>query len=234
MDPKTFTLGNMFAMRLHQFGPDISEITNAAIKELTIETELKKLADVWKEQQFDLFKYTKGGMDDRGWILKSKLVHKAGHAHTRLCHGSLYCQRLIRTCMRRPCCHAGTNASLFCWVDLSVRDFKVALNQHVASILYLIRGDWFVCSLRDVVKAHSDCKAIKCLLHQCCRYGGGDVAAGRHGTEPAVHDGQPLCAALCRRGAQMGAAPQPGQRMHRDLDAGTAEMDVPGVHFHGF
>lgn len=72
MDPKTFTLGNMFAMRLHQYGPDISEITNAAIKELTIETELKKLADVWKEQHFDLFKYTKGGMDDRGWILKSK------------------------------------------------------------------------------------------------------------------------------------------------------------------
>ncbi|DBA95316.1 TPA: Dynein heavy chain cytoplasmic [Trebouxia sp. C0006] len=71
MDPKTFTLGNMFAMRLHQYGPDISEITNAAIKELTIETELKKLADVWKEQQFDLFKYTKGGLDDRGWILKS-------------------------------------------------------------------------------------------------------------------------------------------------------------------
>ncbi len=71
MDPKTFTLGNMFAMRLHQYGPDISEITNAAIKELTIETELKKLADVWTEQQFDLFKYTKGGMDDRGWILKS-------------------------------------------------------------------------------------------------------------------------------------------------------------------
>ena len=72
MDPKTFTLGNMFAMRLHQYGPEISEITNAAIKELTIETELKKLADVWKEQQFDLFKYTKGGMDDRGWILKSR------------------------------------------------------------------------------------------------------------------------------------------------------------------
>ena len=72
MDPKTFTLGNMFAMRLHQYGPDISEITNAAIKELTIETELKKLTDVWKEQHFDLFKYTKGGMDDRGWILKSK------------------------------------------------------------------------------------------------------------------------------------------------------------------
>ena len=79
MDPKTFTLGNMFAMRLHQYGPDISEITNAAIKELTIETELKNLADVWKEQQFDLFKYTKGGLDDRGWILKSKLTaHRSG------------------------------------------------------------------------------------------------------------------------------------------------------------
>ena len=77
MDPKTFTLGNMFAMRLHQYGPDIAEITNAAIKELTIETELKKLSDIWKEQHFDLFKYTKGGMDDRGWILKSKPASSA-------------------------------------------------------------------------------------------------------------------------------------------------------------
>lgn len=88
MDPKTFTLGNMFAMRLHQFGPDISEITNAAIKELTIETELKKLADVWGEQQFDLFKYTKGGMDDRGWILKSK-SDPANSNRTPLRHDSV-------------------------------------------------------------------------------------------------------------------------------------------------
>ena len=72
MESKTFTLGSMFAMRLHQYAAEISGITNAAIKELTIETELKKLADVWKAQKFDLFKYTKGGMDDRGWILKSK------------------------------------------------------------------------------------------------------------------------------------------------------------------
>lgn len=86
MDPKTFTLGNMFAMRLHQYGPDISEITNAAIKELTIETELKKLADVWKEQHFDLFKYTKGGMDDRGWILKSTPGSTNSHTMHHLCH----------------------------------------------------------------------------------------------------------------------------------------------------
>lgn len=77
MESKTFTLGNMFAMRLHQYAAEISEITNAAIKELTIESELKKLADVWKAQKFDLFKYTKGGMDDRGWILKSKSAELA-------------------------------------------------------------------------------------------------------------------------------------------------------------
>ncbi len=59
MDPKTFTLGSMFAMQLHKYGEDIGRITNAAVKELTIETELKKLADVWKEQRFELGKYMK-------------------------------------------------------------------------------------------------------------------------------------------------------------------------------
>ncbi|MCO5597847.1 hypothetical protein L7F22_051931 [Adiantum nelumboides] len=46
------------------------EITNSATKELNIELELKKMADTWKEQQFEVFKYTKDGQD-RGWILKS-------------------------------------------------------------------------------------------------------------------------------------------------------------------
>ncbi|KAK3269901.1 Dynein heavy chain cytoplasmic, partial [Cymbomonas tetramitiformis] len=70
MDPKTFTLSNLFAMQLHNFAEVISEITNSAIKELTIESELKKVADVWKDQRFDLFKYMKG-TEDRGYILRS-------------------------------------------------------------------------------------------------------------------------------------------------------------------
>ncbi|KAL2608324.1 hypothetical protein R1flu_026897 [Riccia fluitans] len=70
MDPKTFTLASIFRMELHNFADVISEITNCAIKELNIETELKQLAETWKVQQFDVFKYTKEGVD-RGWVLRS-------------------------------------------------------------------------------------------------------------------------------------------------------------------
>eukprot|EP00798_Chlamydomonas_sp_ICE-L_P031817 gene31817-7021_t len=70
MDPKTFTLGNMFSMQLHKYADEIGRITNAAVKELTIESEIKKLSEVWREQKFDLGKYMKGS-DDRGWVLKA-------------------------------------------------------------------------------------------------------------------------------------------------------------------
>jgi hypothetical protein len=32
MDPKTFTLGNMFSMQLHKYAEEIGKITNAAVK----------------------------------------------------------------------------------------------------------------------------------------------------------------------------------------------------------
>ena len=57
LDPKTFTLGNMFAMQLHKYKEDIARVTSCALKELTIENEIKKLADTWQEQRFDLHKY---------------------------------------------------------------------------------------------------------------------------------------------------------------------------------
>lgn len=57
LDPKTFTLANMFSMQLHKFKDEIVKVTSSALKELTIENELKKLADQWKEQRFDLHKY---------------------------------------------------------------------------------------------------------------------------------------------------------------------------------
>lgn len=57
LDPKTFTLGNMFAMQLHKYRDDIGKVTSAALKELTIENELRKLADTWKDQKFDMRKY---------------------------------------------------------------------------------------------------------------------------------------------------------------------------------
>ncbi|KAF8069431.1 DHC1 [Scenedesmus sp. PABB004] len=69
LDPKTFTLSAMFDMQLHKFADDIARITSAALKELTIENELRKLAEAWKEQRFDLHKYSEGGCD-RGCVLK--------------------------------------------------------------------------------------------------------------------------------------------------------------------
>ncbi|GBG66223.1 hypothetical protein CBR_g57826 [Chara braunii] len=70
MDTKTFTLAKLFAMELHNFANVISEITTTALKELNIEQEIKKLTDTWKDQKFDVAKYTKGGLD-RGWVLRS-------------------------------------------------------------------------------------------------------------------------------------------------------------------
>lgn len=57
LDPKTFTLANMFAMQLHKYKEDIAKVTSCALKELTIENEIKKLAETWQEQRFDLHKY---------------------------------------------------------------------------------------------------------------------------------------------------------------------------------
>lgn len=47
-----------------------SDITLAATKELNIESELKNMAETWKDQQFEVYKYNKDGRD-RGWVLKS-------------------------------------------------------------------------------------------------------------------------------------------------------------------
>lgn len=57
LDPKTFTLSNMFAMQLHKFKDDIAKVTSCALKELTIENEIKTLAETWQEQRLDLHKY---------------------------------------------------------------------------------------------------------------------------------------------------------------------------------
>lgn len=70
MDPKTFTLGSMFAMSLDKYADDILKISSAAEKELTIESELKKLVEVWGEQKFVCAKYSKG-TEDRGYVLRS-------------------------------------------------------------------------------------------------------------------------------------------------------------------
>lgn len=113
MESKTFTLGNMFAMRLHQYAAEISEITNAAIEELTIESELKKLGDVWKAQKFDLFKYTKGGLDDRGWILKS--LSSSQHVDlSRTLNCTLQKHRMDPACSRNPRLLCGSSCDSAC------------------------------------------------------------------------------------------------------------------------
>eukprot|EP00803_Ostreobium_quekettii_P011338 evm.model.scf_1312.1 EVM.evm.TU.scf_1312.1 scf_1312:839-40608(+) len=70
MDPKTFTLASMFAMKLHNYAEDIGRVANMAVKELTIESEIKKLTEIWKEQKFETAKYIKG-TEDRGWVLRA-------------------------------------------------------------------------------------------------------------------------------------------------------------------
>ncbi|KAG0555973.1 hypothetical protein KC19_11G016600 [Ceratodon purpureus] len=70
MDPKTFTLANIFRMELHNFAAQIAEITNAATKELNIEQELKNVNDVWRVQQFEVARYVKDGAD-KGYVLRT-------------------------------------------------------------------------------------------------------------------------------------------------------------------
>jgi hypothetical protein len=43
-----FSLGNLLDLKLHQYEDDVLEIVDRAQKELTIEKQLKKLADTWK------------------------------------------------------------------------------------------------------------------------------------------------------------------------------------------
>lgn len=69
-----------------QYSDEISKITNAAVKELTIESEIRKLTEVWREQKFELGKYMKG-VEDRGWVLRQTeevcaCVHACAHGWT--------------------------------------------------------------------------------------------------------------------------------------------------------
>ena len=46
MDPETFTLANLFAMELSNYGDVISDIVGGAIKELGIENGVRDVAEV--------------------------------------------------------------------------------------------------------------------------------------------------------------------------------------------
>ncbi|KAK0163654.1 hypothetical protein PV327_007315 [Microctonus hyperodae] len=65
-----FTLENMFAMDLDKFQDIAKSIITNAVDELAIESDVKKIAEVWKSQQFTMIKHFKGS-DDRGYILGS-------------------------------------------------------------------------------------------------------------------------------------------------------------------
>eukprot|EP00947_MAST-08B_sp_MAST-8B-sp1_P000067 g67.t1 len=57
MDPKKFTLDNLFAMNLHRFNAEIDQITTEALQELKIETALSAIENKWKETNFELMRY---------------------------------------------------------------------------------------------------------------------------------------------------------------------------------
>jgi dynein heavy chain len=56
MNPKRFTLGNLLTMDLSRFVDQIGEIVTEAMQELKIETELKKVEDIWKDMSFSIAK----------------------------------------------------------------------------------------------------------------------------------------------------------------------------------
>lgn len=69
-DPKSFTVSNLFEMRLDNYTDSIQEIVAGATKELKIEEELKKLQEVWREQRLTLHQYNRGN-EDRGYVIKN-------------------------------------------------------------------------------------------------------------------------------------------------------------------
>lgn len=68
-DPNTFTVADLFELKLEKHAEQISSIVSSATKELKIEEELKELKDVWSEQRLTLQKYNRGN-EDRGYVLK--------------------------------------------------------------------------------------------------------------------------------------------------------------------
>ena len=70
MDPKTFTLGALFEMKLSRFESEISEIVNEAMQETKIEKSLKDIEEKWRSTDFALAKYKKGSVD-KGYVLRA-------------------------------------------------------------------------------------------------------------------------------------------------------------------
>ncbi|KAK9868729.1 hypothetical protein WJX84_008574 [Apatococcus fuscideae] len=82
-DIKSMPFSSILGLHLDRHEVEVAAIINAASKELTIELELKKLNEVWREQRLEIFKYTRGGAEERGLILRgtdevTKLLEDVG------------------------------------------------------------------------------------------------------------------------------------------------------------
>lgn len=67
---KGLTLGNIFAMELHNYTAQIEDIINEAVQEAKIENEMAKIEASWRNNVLHLLKYKKDGQD-RGFILRA-------------------------------------------------------------------------------------------------------------------------------------------------------------------
>jgi len=69
--PNAVTLANIFKMNLVQFADVIQEVTNTAMKELSIEKGIQELAETWNKMRFTvhIYKRTPTAVEERGLIL---------------------------------------------------------------------------------------------------------------------------------------------------------------------
>jgi dynein heavy chain len=70
MNPKTFTLENLFAMELYKYGEDIEEVVTESMQEGKIENELKSVEATWANTTFEILPYKKPNGEVRGQQLK--------------------------------------------------------------------------------------------------------------------------------------------------------------------
>ncbi|CAL9696600.1 unnamed protein product [Knipowitschia caucasica] len=68
MNPKSFTLENMFAMELHKYASVMGDIVTSAVKELSIEKGVKAVVDSWQRMSFSMQSYSKGNTEHRSII----------------------------------------------------------------------------------------------------------------------------------------------------------------------
>ena len=82
MDPARLTLGDLLSVHLEQRTDAVALVCAAALKELTIEAELRKIAEAWRGQRFTLHRYMRAAADERSWLLKgARRMLWTAHAH---------------------------------------------------------------------------------------------------------------------------------------------------------